>query len=66
MKIETKIKKIRKMIESSEKGSVMLKIGSSLEDTAFECAMGEWDELNLDRSMSTPLSDYAHYSIIIQ
>lgn len=62
MKTETKIQKIKSMIENSKNGKVSLKIGSALEKVAFDCACGSHPELDLNRTTITPLSDNAIYS----
>jgi len=59
----TIMNQIQNGIENSEYGKISLKIGSEIENIAFDCSMGQFDELELNRKVRNPLCDYATYSI---
>ena len=63
MTTETKIEKIRAMINANFNKSIRLIIGSALENVAFECACNGHDSLILDRKITHPLANVATYTI---
>ncbi len=64
MKTITAINKIKKLIENDPQSEAYLKIGSALEDVAFNCVGGYvegFEDFKLQRKTQHPLSNYASY-----